>query len=107
MVVVERLDPAGAETAEEEEMAMSARAAQSEGKRPQSDVHTMSLRLPGDLFEALRTYAFVTDAPSMNDVVLRALRDLLAQQGRAEEIEALLKRTTERYQVAFDKLADL
>jgi hypothetical protein len=43
----------------------------------------------------------------MNEVVLRALRDLLSKQGRAEEIEALLKRTTERYQVALEKLATM
>jgi hypothetical protein len=71
------------------------------------DTQAISLRMPKDLYEALRTFAFVTNAPSMNEVVLRALRDLLSKQGRAEEIEALLKRTTERYQVALEKLATM
>lgn len=75
-------------------------------RRQDAETQAMTLRIPKDEYEALRTFCFVTHATSINDVVLRAIRDLLATKGRAEEIEALLKRTTERYQIALEKLAD-
>jgi hypothetical protein len=76
-------------------------------RRQDAETQAMTLRIPREEYEALRTFCFVTHAASVNDVVLRAIRDLLATKGRAEEIEALLKRTTERYQIALEKLADL
>lgn len=70
------------------------------------DPQAVTLRLSKEEYEALRTFAFVTES-SINEVARRALRDFLAAQGRREEFDALLKKARTQYRVALDKLADL
>jgi NRPS condensation-like uncharacterized protein len=71
-----------------------------------SETQVLTVRMPKDEHEALRGYAFATGA-SMNDVVLRALRDFLSGPGRREEFDALLSKARKQYRVALDKLVDL
>jgi len=66
----------------------------------------VTVRMSKDEYEALRTFAFVTDS-SINEVARRALREFLVTQGRGEEFDALLKKARTQYRVALDKLADL
>lgn len=66
----------------------------------------MTVRLPKEVHEALRTVAFASDA-SLNDVVLRAVADFLGDKGRREAVDAMATRVRERYRVALDKLKDL
>lgn len=66
----------------------------------------LNVRLPRDVYDALRTYAYATDS-TINDAVLRAIVDFLAARGRQEEVDAFLKGARKQYRVALDKLADL
>ena len=70
------------------------------------DLQQLNVRVPRDIYDALRTYAYATDS-SINDVVMRALADLLASKGRQEEVDSFLKGAQKQYRVALDKLADL
>lgn len=70
------------------------------------DPQAVTLRLSQDEYEALRTFAFVTDS-SINEVARRALREFLVTKGREEEFDVLLKKARLQYRVALDKLADL
>jgi hypothetical protein len=70
------------------------------------DLQAVTLRLSQDEYEALRTFAFVTDT-SINEVARRALREFLVTKGREEEFDVLLKKARSQYRVALDKLADL
>jgi hypothetical protein len=66
----------------------------------------MTVRLPTEVHEALKTVAFA-GGTSLNDVVLRAIGDLLADKGRREAVDAMATRVREQYRVALDKLKDL
>lgn len=70
------------------------------------NLQQVNVRVPRDVYEALRTYTYATDV-SMNEVVLRAIVDFLATQGRREEVEAFLQRARKQYRGALDRLADL
>ena len=70
------------------------------------ELQQLNVRIPKDVYDALRTYAYATDS-SINEAVLRALADFLASQGRQEEVDAFLKGARKKYRVALDKLADL
>ncbi|MGH2721807.1 MAG: DNA-binding protein [Actinomycetota bacterium] len=70
------------------------------------DSQAVTVRLSRDEYEALRTFAFVTDT-SINEGARRALREFLVAQGRREEFDALLKKARTQYRVALDKLANL
>ena len=70
------------------------------------DLQQLNVRVPKDVYDALRTYAYATDN-SINEVVMRALADLLASQGRQEEVDSFLEGARKQYRVALDKLADL
>jgi uncharacterized protein (DUF1778 family) len=73
---------------------------------PRQDVQQLNVRVPKDVYDALRTYAYATDS-TINDAVLRAVVDFLAARGRQEEVDAFLKGARRQYRVALDKLADL
>ena len=66
----------------------------------------MTVRMPRELHEALRTLSMAT-GQSSNEIVLRALRDFLAGEGHREAVSAFLEEARENYRVALDKLADL
>lgn len=70
------------------------------------DLQQLNVRVPKDIYNALRTYAYATDS-SINEAVLRALADFLASRGRQEEVDSFLKDARKQYRVALDKLADL
>ena len=66
----------------------------------------MTVRLPAEVHEALRTVAFA-GGTSLNDVVLRAIADHLADKGRREAVDTMATRVREQYRVALHKLKDL
>lgn len=70
------------------------------------ELQQLNVRIPRDVYDALRTYAYASDS-SINEAVLRALADFLASRGRKEEVDAFLKGARTQYRVALDKLADL
>ncbi|HEY8202964.1 MAG TPA: hypothetical protein VII47_16645 [Actinomycetota bacterium] len=64
------------------------------------------VRLPKEEHEALRSFAGLTGI-SLNEAIIRAVREFLAGEGRREEFDALLARAKSQYEVALDKLKDL
>lgn len=70
------------------------------------DIQQLNVRVPKDVYDALRTYAYATDS-TINDAVFRAIVDFLAARGRQEDVDAFLKGARKQYRVALDKLADL
>lgn len=72
----------------------------------EQETQVVTVRMPKDEHEALKTYAFHVGT-SINDVVLRSVRNYLASEGRSQEFQALLKKSQARYRVALDKLKDL
>lgn len=70
------------------------------------DLQQLNVRVPRDVYDALRTFAYATEG-TINDAVLRAIVDFLASQGRQEEVDTFLKAARKQYRVALDKLADL
>lgn len=75
------------------------------GMKEAKDTQAMTLRVPTEVYEAMKTYGFATQT-SMNEVALKAIRDFLTGEGHQEEVAAFLKRAQKQYRVALDKLAD-
>lgn len=73
---------------------------------PQRDVQALTLRVPREIYEAMRTFAFATDT-TINDVGIRSIQNFLSTEGHHEEVEAHLRSAENQYRVALDKLADL
>ena len=84
---------------------MAPRASQP-NKGPTHEQVAMTVRLPTEVHEALKTVAFA-GGTSLNDVVLRAIGDLLADKGRREAVDTMATRVREQYRVALHKLKDL
>ncbi|MFN2491149.1 MAG: DNA-binding protein [Actinomycetota bacterium] len=74
-------------------------------EREKADTHTLTVRMPREVYEVLRTYAFATDQ-KMNEAVVTAVSRYLAAEGRREEVGAFLQKARQEYRVALDKLAD-
>lgn len=66
----------------------------------------LTLRLPAEMAETLRTFAFVTDS-SVNEAVKRAVAEFLTTHARAEMVQAAFEKTLSDHKIALDKLADL
>ena len=66
----------------------------------------LTVRLPGELADALKNYAFVTDI-SANEVIKRALIEYLKNHGRADLMESAFARVLEQHSVALEKLASM
>jgi predicted transcriptional regulator len=66
----------------------------------------VTVRLPVELADALKNYAFVTDT-SGNEVIKRALIEYLRVNGRTDMVRDAFEKVLTRHAVAFDKLADL
>jgi hypothetical protein len=64
------------------------------------------VRLPAELADALKNYAFVTET-SGNDVIKRALAEYLRVHSRTDMVREAFEKVLSRHAVAFDKLADL
>ncbi|KWX00183.1 hypothetical protein TH66_14915 [Carbonactinospora thermoautotrophica] len=71
-----------------------------------SERQALTLRLPPELHEQLRAYAFLTKR-SINETLTRVIADWLAGPGKAEMVEAATKQGQEAHRVALDKLRDL
>ena len=66
----------------------------------------LTVRLPAELHEELRTYKLFANRP-INDVVVGLIRDFLAGPGREEIARGMTARAKSMYGVALDKLADM
>lgn len=66
----------------------------------------MTVRLPVELADALKNYAFVTDT-SANDVIKHAVTEYLKVHARTEMVRAAFDKVLEQHAVAFDKLENL
>ena len=79
---------------------------QEQRERLEDDVQALTVRLPQDEYQALRTYAFVTKR-SINDVVRSAVLDYLAGTERQQEMDAIIEHIRDSRRVALDKLAGM
>lgn len=70
------------------------------------ETQVVTVRMPREEHEALKIYAFHSGS-SINEVVLRAVRNYLATEGRSDQFDKLLKKARVQYRVALDKLKDL
>ncbi|QLL05734.1 ribbon-helix-helix protein, CopG family [Mycobacterium vicinigordonae] len=66
----------------------------------------VTVRLPVELADALKNYAFVTES-SGNEVIKRALIEYLKVHGREEVMRSAFERVVEQHRVALDKLAGM
>lgn len=66
----------------------------------------LTVRLPADLHDELRTYKFFANRP-INDVVVDLIRQFLDGPGREEIAAGMTTRAKDMYGVALDKLAGL
>jgi predicted transcriptional regulator len=67
---------------------------------------TLTVRLPEELAEALRNYAFVTDT-SANEVIKAALTEYLRAHAHTDIVRAAFDKALNQHAVAFDKLENL
>lgn len=75
-------------------------------RRQAQDVQQLNVRVPRDVYEALRTYAYATDS-TINEAALQALVNFLSTKGRQKQVDTFLKNAREDWRTALDKLADL
>ncbi len=66
----------------------------------------LTVRMPKDVHDALRTLSLATDT-SMNDLVLRAVRDYLASKKHREAVSNFLSEAQKQYRVTVNRLAGL
>jgi predicted transcriptional regulator len=67
---------------------------------------SLTVRLPSELADALKNYAFVTDT-SANEVIKRALIEYLKTHGRAEMMQKAFDRVVREHALALEKLKDM
>lgn len=75
-------------------------------KKKSSETQALSVRMPTDMHEALKVLSYATDR-SINDLVLRAVGNFLADEGHREAVDAFAAKAQKQYRVAFDKLKDM
>lgn len=80
-------------------------ARQRTGVKKLSEVKVVTVRMSAEEHEALKVFAFHSGI-SINEVMLRGMRTLLAKEGRTEEFDALLRKSRGRYRNTLDKLDD-
>lgn len=66
----------------------------------------LTVRLPEELADALRNYAFVTDT-SGNEIIKTALAEYLKAHARTDMVRAAFNKALQQHEVAFDKLESL
>jgi hypothetical protein len=71
-----------------------------------SDVKAFLVRMPAEEHQTLRIMS-ATTGRSMNDLMVRAVREFLAGVGRDEEFEAASAKVGERYRSVLDKLGHM
>jgi predicted transcriptional regulator len=72
----------------------------------QATTTALTVRLPVELADALKNYAFVTDT-SGNEVIKRALVEYLKAHAQTDMVRAAFAQALEQHSIAFEKLADL
>lgn len=75
-------------------------------RRSAQEVQQLNVRVPRDVYDALRTYAYATDS-TINEAALQALVDFLSTKGRQRQVDGFLKRARDDWRTALDKLADM
>lgn len=65
----------------------------------------VTVRMSAEEHEALKIFSFHTGI-SINEVMLRAMKNFLATEGKSKEFDALLRKTRDRYRSALDKLEE-
>lgn len=73
---------------------------------PTTKTTGMTVRLPAELADALKNYAFVTST-SANDVIKQALTEYLKAHARTEMVRAAFEKVLVQHSVAFEKLESL
>lgn len=63
------------------------------------------VRMSPEEHGALKIFSFHTGV-SINEVMLRAMRQFLSTEGRNKELDALLRKTRDRYRATLDKLEE-
>lgn len=63
------------------------------------------VRMSPEEHEVLKIFSFHTRT-SINEIMLRAMKQFLATEGRSKELDALLRNARNRYRNALDKLED-
>ncbi|WP_019856390.1 ribbon-helix-helix protein, CopG family [Actinopolyspora mortivallis] len=71
-----------------------------------SETTGLTVRVPTEMAEALRTTAFATNT-SVNEVVKRAIAEYLHQHARTDTVREAFDATLRQHAVALDKLKDL
>jgi predicted transcriptional regulator len=66
----------------------------------------VTVRLPIELADALKTYAFVTDT-SANEVIKQALLEYLKTHAHTTMVQAAFEKVLQQHSVAFEKLKHL
>lgn len=66
----------------------------------------LTVRLPAELADVLRNYAFLTST-SANEVIKLALTEYLKTHGRAEMMQTAFDEVLRQHAVALDKLKDM
>jgi predicted transcriptional regulator len=66
----------------------------------------LTVRLPAELADALKNYAFVTET-SGNELIKRAIIEYLRAHAQTEMVKAAFAKALEQHAIAFEKLADL
>jgi predicted transcriptional regulator len=66
----------------------------------------VTLRLPIELADALKNYAFVTDT-SANEVIKQALIEYLKTHAQTKLVRAAFENVLQQHSVAFEKLKHL
>lgn len=75
-------------------------------KNEARETQMLTVRVPKELHEGLRTLAFVRET-TINDLAVRALADFMASKGHDEAVEGFLKQAQAKWRVALDKLKDM
>jgi predicted transcriptional regulator len=71
-----------------------------------SNTTGMTVRLPIELADALKNYAFVTDT-SANEVIKHALIEYLKTHAQTKMVRAAFEKVLQQHSVAFEKLEQL
>lgn len=66
----------------------------------------LTLRLPAELADAVKNYAFITNT-SGNEVIKLAVIEYMKAHAQTDMVRAAFEKALEQHKIAFDKLADL
>ena len=73
---------------------------------PNVKITGMTVRLPAELADAVKNYAFVTDT-SANEVIKQAVTEYLKAHARTEMVRVGFEKVLKQHAVAFAKLENL